>query len=92
MNKYSYNEEKDEIRYSEKYILKRMRAEFDYIWDSYNREQHEEGRDFNISDYCLALETLILNRLNESLLYRYEFGKEGIPWLDKLLEEKEQNV
>lgn len=59
-------------------VLKRQRAEFDWLWDYYGRER---GEQFNMTAYCAALENMVLNRFAEAGLVRYQFGKGGIAGL-----------
>jgi hypothetical protein len=61
-------------------ILIKLRAEFDYLW-----KQHSRDNWFveNMDKYCIALECLILNRLDEAKLHAGQFGYEGVAGLNK---------
>lgn len=55
-------------QYSDREILQRLRAEFDFLFD---RIRHR-------GDYQIKLEACIMNRLQEAKLTRYQCGDRGI--------------
>jgi hypothetical protein len=76
------------MKHTHEEVLRRARAEFDFIWDESNREQVEGGKAFNVGEYATQLETMLLNRFGEAGLPRYSCGRGGVAGV----EESERNA